>query len=448
MSGLVTQDQLDEAAAALRAAWCGPPGQSAEITDEQLADQLIELDHLHPYQADQLLAGYTKFDLGPYVVVDSIGQGGMGQVFKAEHTMMGRTVAIKVLPKSKTTPEAIDSFMREIRVLAQLDHHNLVRAYDAGNDGKVYYLVTEYVPGTDLRRLVRHGDPLSMEDAATIISQAALGLDHAHGRGLIHRDVKPGNLLVTPDGHTKVSDLGLAGFFGEEHEVDPRSGKIVGTADYLSPDQIRTPWDLTPAADIYGLGCTLYYAVTGKVPFPGGTTREKARRHCEEIPMHPRRRNPELDEGFTDVLADMMVKDPAGRIQTAEEVVQRFSPWTKDAVTSSRFREGLVTRTRSSTPPAAPPLPSGLAAEPKIDDGTRFDLRIREPDPGSLSSQTSQGTHPVAAGTEETSRMPPQIPPLPQTAESNGVSLPLILLLGMIPVAVMLAGLIVWLILR
>ncbi|MCP4817092.1 MAG: serine/threonine protein kinase, partial [Planctomycetaceae bacterium] len=228
-----------------------------------------------------LVTGRTKFNLGPYIITDWIGQGGMGQVFKAVHEVMGRESAVKVLPLTKSTPYAIDNFQREIRTQAQLDHPNLVRAYDAGHDGNVHYLVTEYVPGTDLRKLVRSQGALSMPQAASIIVQAAQGLDHAHQRGLIHRDIKPGNILVTPEGTAKVSDLGLSGFIHRTDD-DPRAGKIVGTADYLSPEQIHSPNKVTSVADIYSLGCTLYYAVTGKVPFPGGKTREKAQRHLNE----------------------------------------------------------------------------------------------------------------------------------------------------------------------
>ena len=136
----------------------------------------------------------------------------MGQVFVALHQMMERRVAIKVLPQSKSNSDSIANFKREIQTQAKLDHRNLVRAYDAGHDGNVYFLVTEYVPGTDLRRLVRSRGPLTMKQAASVITQAALGIEYAHSQGLIHRDVKPGNLLVTPEGSVKVSDLGLAGF--------------------------------------------------------------------------------------------------------------------------------------------------------------------------------------------------------------------------------------------
>jgi serine/threonine protein kinase len=259
----------------------------------------------------------------------------MGQVFRAEHLRMGRTVAVKVLPKNKSTPEAIASFTREIRAQAALDHENLVGALDAGHDGNVYFLVCEYVPGANLRQYIRDRGPLGMAEAATIISQAARGLDHAHRQGLIHRDVKPANLLVTPEGHTKVSDLGLVGSLNQA-DNDPRAGKIVGTADYLSPEQIISPRAITTTSDIYSLGCTLYYAVTGKVPFPGGNARDKAHRHCESTPLHPRLLNPSLSVPFVEVIADMMEKDPAKRVSTAAAVVERLRPWAGESVSSPR----------------------------------------------------------------------------------------------------------------
>jgi serine/threonine protein kinase len=199
----------------------------------------------------------------------------------------------------------------------------------------VYFLVCEYVPGADLRRYVRDRGPLGMAEAATIISQAAKGLQHAHLNGLIHRDVKPANLLVTPEGLTKVSDLGLVGSL-RDTDSDPRAGKVVGTADYLAPEHITSPRSITAASDLYSLGCTLYYAVTGKVPFPGGNAREKARRHCEDTPFHPRVLNPSLSEPFVEVIAAMMEKDPAKRIASATDVVERLAPWAGESVSSPR----------------------------------------------------------------------------------------------------------------
>ena len=331
-----------------------PPGAAAKsptrAADERLATELVRREVLTHYQADQLLAGLTKLTLGPYLITDWIGEGGMGQVFKAVHKVMGRECAVKVLPYHKTTEQAKKVFLREIRAQARLDHPHLVRAFDAGEDGKVRYLVVEYVPGANLRRLVRLQEKLSMRQAASIITQAALGLAHAHSKGLIHRDVKPGNILVTPDGIAKVSDLGLAGYLGEK-DADPLAGKVMGTADYLSPEQIRGQ-DTSPASDIYSLGCTLYYAVTGKVPFPTGTAASKAVRHCEGQPYHPRMFNPELSEEFVEVIADMTEKDPKDRPESMEIVAERLAPWAETPVALSQRR-------LSRSPWIKSPVPTG-----------------------------------------------------------------------------------------
>ena len=328
-SKLVTEDQLQAAIAKVMSSPKGKQSHPNEISDKRIASKLVEMKVISAYQADQLRSGRSKLTLGPYIITDWIGQGGMGQVFKAVHQMLGRECAVKVLPLHKTTPDAIENFRREIRAQAKLDHPNLVRAYDAGEDGNVHYLVVEFVKGTDLRRLVRTNGRLSVQQAASIVKQAADGLAHAHERNLIHRDIKPGNILVDPKGIAKLSDLGLAFYLNDPK--DPRVGKIVGTADYLSPEQIKTPLQITSASDIYSLGCTLYYAVTGKVPFPGGTPKTKALRHLEETPWHPRRFNEEVSDDFVDLIGDMMEKDPKQRIQQAEEVSERLAPWADDS---------------------------------------------------------------------------------------------------------------------
>lgn len=235
-SGLVTREQIDDAVARVRATGGLDALPAVAIGDDRLADTLIEMGLLTPYQCQQLQAGRKKLNLGPYLITDWLGQGGMGQVFVAVHQMMDRQVAIKVLPIEKSTTESIASFTREIQTQAKLDHRNLVRAYDAGHDGNVYFLVTEYVPGTDLRRLVRSQGRLTMSQSASIISQAATGLGYAHEQGLIHRDVKPGNVLVTPESLVKVSDLGLAGFL-HEGANDPRAGKNRGHRRLLGPGE-------------------------------------------------------------------------------------------------------------------------------------------------------------------------------------------------------------------
>jgi eukaryotic-like serine/threonine-protein kinase len=387
MSGLVTPAQLEDAIARARQA-SGEETAQLDIDDKTLAQQTVDMGLLTRYQADQIMSGRTKFKLGPYIMTDWIGQGGMGQVYKGIHEVMGRESAVKVLPLTKATAEAISNFTREIRTQAQLDHPNLVRAYDAGHDGNVHYLVVEYVPGTDLRRLIRTHGALPVQQAANVIMQAAKGLDHAHKRGLIHRDVKPGNILVTPDGIAKVSDLGLAGFM-KDAASDPRAGKIVGTADYLAPEIIRSPGDMSAVCDIYSLGCTLYYAVCGKVPFPGGTPRDKARRHCEETPWHPRRFNPEIPEEFVEIIADMMEKNPTDRIQTAAEVVARIEPWAAEtSPISSR-------KLSSKSPWTAPPPPDEDELGQDTDGG-------QENSYGESGSQFSQGTALTGSASQET----------------------------------------------
>jgi len=440
VSGLLSEEQLDEARSAVGWAAGDEPDASGPQTDEQLAERLVQMGYLNQWQAKQLLDGRTKFNLGPYNIIDSIGQGGMGQVFKAEHTVMGRIVAIKVLPLSKSTPDAVENFTREIRALASLDHRRLVRALDAGQDGNVYYLVTEYVPGGDLRKVVRRDGPLSMEKAASIIAQVAEGLAYAHSKGIIHRDVKPGNVLVTPDGEAKLSDLGLAGPLEGDAENDPRFGKIVGTADYLSPDHVKSPWNPTPAWDIYSLGCTLYYAITGKVPFPGGSTADKAKAHCELRPLDPRRLNPNLSDEFVDLLADMMAKNPAERVHSARDVVSRLEPWLPERLSDAMLeippgsativRSQLVAPPRVAAPPVVmpppvmatpppPPNPAGLrdtipdfpddqASPSGTDDSSSLEVETSDLS-GSVTTEDATARRPVPPDDEPTSILWPLI---------------------------------------
>jgi len=327
-SGLLTEEQIDQAWHVLAESLPASDFSLEEVTDEQLAEQLIALEYLNRWQGEQLRQGRTKFTLGSYRILDAIGHGGMGWVFKGKHVLLGRIEAIKVLPTTQTNPTSITNFLREIRAQAKLDHPNLVRLSYADTDGETYFLVTEFVPGSDLRRLVHYHGPLPQAKAALLISQAASALEYAHDQGLIHRDVKPGNILITPSGHTKLTDLGLA-FFAEEQEdysqLKPKH--MVGTADFLAPEIIVTPNEVRSISDIYSLGCTLYYAVTGKVPFPGGETSDKLRRQLGEVPISPQRLSPGIDSAFAEVIAAMMEKRPEDRVATATEVVTLLQPW-------------------------------------------------------------------------------------------------------------------------
>jgi len=325
-SGLLPSPDLDRAEEIARER-LGAAATSDAVIDAATGDVLVEQEKLTRFQVEQLLLGRSKLTLGQYVIVDQLGQGGMGQVFKARHRMMGRFVAVKVLPRAKSTPETEAAFRREIEVLGQLDHENLVRALDAGYDGKVHFLVTEIVPGLDLRRQITRYGVLDEVMAASVIAQAARGLAYAHAAGVVHRDVKPGNILVREDGRVKVSDLGLAGSLLDQTD-DVGAKRVIGTIDYTAPEQIRHPGQPTPSADIYSLGCTLYFAVAGRVPFPGGTRQEKAKRHLSEEPTPVRAVAPQIAVEFEQLIAEMMEKDPRRRVPSAEAVVELLRPWT------------------------------------------------------------------------------------------------------------------------
>lgn len=394
-SGLVPSEQWEYCLRLLRhRVQSESPSHPALNEDRILREILVEQGAVTEYQALQLADGKTKFRLGPYVITDFIGQGGMGQVFKAMHRVMGRECAVKVLPLHRVNAESLAGFIREIRLQAKLDCPYLVRAHDAGQDGSVHYLVTEFVPGMDLRKLVKSRGPLPQDQAAGIIMQAALGLSYAHEQGMVHRDVKPGNILVTPESLAKVSDVGLAGFAADLSD-DPRAGKIVGTPDYLSPEQIRTPLDVDSVSDIYSLGCTLYYAVTGKAPFPGGDTSSKIRRHLDATPLHPRNFNPDLSEEFVEIIAEMMEKEPKNRIQTCVEVAARLEVWATSAIPISHS-----TMTRG--PWLAPPPPILEPASPGLANDEAHHETSR------LSMETGQSR---SAGTAPSEGMSATIPP-------------------------------------
>jgi serine/threonine protein kinase len=270
--------------------------------------------------------------------------------------------------------------------------------------------------------------------------QAAEGLDYAHLRGLIHSDVKPGNILVTPEGMAKVSDLGLAGFIHDAEQEDRPAGKIMGTADYLSPEQITSPLDVGPTSDIYSLGCTLYYAITGKVPFPGGTAQDKARRHCEETPWHPRRFNDEVVEEFVEIIADMMEKDPRLRIQTAAEVAARLEPWASDP-------SPISSQQMKKSPWLPPPLPWGGPEEDQQETSAESDGEL-DSAPGEQESvgHMSESTDPAESSAEETLPVRsvrkrlgapplmlgrrPAIPRAPGVVIALAISIPLCILAG------------------
>jgi tRNA A-37 threonylcarbamoyl transferase component Bud32 len=273
--------------------------------------------------------------LGQYEVLGRLGEGGMGAVFKARHAELGKVVALKVLPADQMDEVRVARFKNEIRAIGRLDHPNIVAAHDAGELGGVHFLVMDFVEGLDLARaLERHGR-LSVADACEVVRQAALGLQHAFARGLVHRDIKPSNLMLARDGRALVLDLGLARSVADTSaDTLTARGVLLGTADYLAPEQWEHAHAADTRADIYGLGCTLYHLLAGRPPFAGEryqSVLQKMRAHLETPPVPIGRFCPEVPAGLAVVLDRMLAKDSADRFQSPAEVAEALRPFTPGA---------------------------------------------------------------------------------------------------------------------
>jgi serine/threonine protein kinase len=327
-----------------------------------LARELIQRGWLTPYQANQVLQGKgQELELGSYVLLERLGEGGMGQVFKAKNWKLGRVVALKLVRKDRLNkPDAIRRFEREVRSAAALVHPNIVLAHDADLIGGTHLLVMEYVEGTDLAKLVKMNGPLPVPQACEFIRQAALGLQHAHERGMVHRDVKPANLLLTADGRTiKVLDMGLARLDQPAGDDDKSStmtqeGMVVGTPDYIAPEQALESHTVDIRGDLYSLGCTFYYLLTGKVPFPGGTLLQKLNKHQNQEAPAVQSMRPDVPPGVAAIVRKLMAKKPEDRYQTPAELATAlaliFSPSSGLAVGDDRTLSegGQVARAETS----------------------------------------------------------------------------------------------------
>ncbi|MFL5338854.1 MAG: serine/threonine-protein kinase, partial [Gemmataceae bacterium] len=307
--------------------WNGP---------RELAKELVQRGWLTHYQAKQLLAGHGgDLTVGPYRVLDRLGQGGMGQVFQALHVPMNRVVALKVVrPDLMSDPTTLRRFRREVHNAAQLSHPNIVTVFDANQIKDVFFLAMEYIDGIDLAALVRDAGPQPVAPACDYVRQAALGLHHAHERGIIHRDVKPSNLLVTraePAGVVKILDMGLARAAAVElqaaHSVLTVDGTIVGTPDFMSPEQAKNSAAVDHRSDLYSLGCTLYFLLTGRLPFPDGNVMDKLMKHQLEQPYPVELVRNDVPAELLPVLQRTMAKRPDDRYQGGEELSAALAPF-------------------------------------------------------------------------------------------------------------------------
>jgi serine/threonine protein kinase len=289
------------------------------------------------FQAKQLLLGrYRGFHVGKYKILEQLGQGGMGAVYLCEHLLMRRRVAIKVLPQEKANdPASLERFYREARAVAALDHPNIVRAHDIDQEGHLHFLVMEYVDGNNLHDIVRKHGPMDLLRSSHYIRQAAVGLQHLDEAGLVHRDIKPGNLLLDRQGTIKILDMGLARSFREggdsvTKQFDEKS--VLGTADYLAPEQAMCSSEVDIRADIYSLGATWYYLLSGHAPFEEGTITQKLLWHQMRQPKPLLSYRADLPPEILAVVEKMMSKEAKERYQKPAEVVQALDAFTQTPI--------------------------------------------------------------------------------------------------------------------
>ncbi len=346
--------------------------QHPDYTPEQLAQAMVRDGLLTPFQAEHLLRGrWRGFVLcKKYRLLECIGSGGMGSVYLCEHLLLRRKVAIKILPAAQAKdPEILARFYREARAVASLSHPNIVRADDIDQDDNLHFLVMEYVDGYSLQKIIKNNGPLSVERAANYIAQSANGLQHAHEAGLVHRDIKPGNLLLERTGEVKVLDLGLARFFFEENDQLTKkhdANSVLGTADYLAPEQAMDSHNVDIRGDIYSLGATFYFLLTGHAPFHDKSVPQKLIAHQLRQPPPIENFRKDVPAELIAVLKKMMAKRPEDRYQQPYEVAQALEPWTRIPVSPPPAREMPKNRTKVFSPDNKPLVDSDVPITRKI----------------------------------------------------------------------------------
>lgn len=346
------------------------------VDGEGLARELVRQKRLTKFQAEQIYAGKgASLTFGNYVILDKLGQGGMGVVLKAEHQRMRRVVALKVLsPNAVKTPDAVRRFEREVQAAAKLEHPNIVTAYDADKANTMTFLVMQFVDGDDLAAIVKKRGPFPLDRAVDCVLQAARGLEFSHKRGVIHRDIKPHNLLLGKDGVVKILDMGLARIedpMGQSPEASlTETGTVMGTIDYMSPEQALDTKTANARSDIYSLGCTLYYLLTGAAPYPADTLMQRLLAHREApIPQLPN-----VSSAVQAIFRRMVAKKMEERYSSMTEVIadlQRCltaSPTLPVAVVDSTVDSNLtnfLTKLSQTTDTVVSAIPSGPATPTK-----------------------------------------------------------------------------------
>ena len=358
-SGLVDNERLNQSLS----------GIDQSVKDSGIiAAKLVKDGLLTEWHSEKLLQGRHKgFYLGKYKLLNHIGAGGMGAVYLAEHRVMRSRVAIKLLPQHLATQTSyLERFHQEARASASLNHPNMVGAFDVDQDGTNHYLVMEYVEGADLQAIVSRSGPLPFRMAAEYTRQAAEGLAYAHRSGLIHRDIKPANMLVDKTGTLKILDMGLARFSDETQcsLTMAYDQKMIGTIDYLSPEQALDSHKVDARVDIYSLGCTLYFMLTGDAPFPQGTVPQRLMQHQSAEPTDIRATRPDAPEELIAICRKMMAKAAADRYQSADEVSRALCEWLGEGEPKS----GGSGAHPKMPPPSGPSLNEDLTLAPLDDE--------------------------------------------------------------------------------
>ena len=359
---LASEESLTKALAELRT---DDTGQDETVA--AIADHLADKGLLTKWQANALLEGSSqRLHIGNYTLVEKLGSGGLSSVYLAEHQLIQRRAAIKILLEDDTVERSLlQRFYREAQAAASLDHPNIVRLYDVASEGDTHYIVMEHVKGRDLQRLVAEDGRLEFDTCADYVAQIAFALEHAHQAGLIHRDVKPANCIASEDGLVKLLDLGLAKFaegnFGSL-TVD-NDERLLGTVDYLAPEQAMDSHAVDGRADIYSLGCTLYYLLTGHPPFQEGSVAQRLMKHQKESPKTVDTYRPETPAELVQLCQDMTLKDPRQRIQTAGEVGMRLADWLQSRGKQVTGASERLT-SRSAVPAQEQTSPQGDSESP------------------------------------------------------------------------------------
>lgn len=441
-------------------------GARAAVDPRTVGKYLIDRGQLTTWQVNQLLAGRRAFFLGRYKLVDRIGQGGMGVVFKAQHAVMDRVVAIKVLNRALlSNPQAVARFNREVKTAAALNHPNIIAAYDADAVGNTHFLAMEFAEGCDLNQWLRAHGPFEAAAACECVRQAAEGLNHAWRQGMVHRDIKPVNLLVIWNQETerpvvKILDMGLARFASESNEDGglTRIGQTIGTPDYIAPEAAENFKGADIRADLFSLGCSLFKLLTGRLPFGGSNTMEKllARAKHDAPPLSAV--CPTAPAELSPVLAKLLARDPADRYQTPAEVIAALTPYAAltngqaaavdflrtppgknapvaltelepdaDTTLAEFFRDcsagpvrDEITPGERAAPAAAPAPPTAPAARPSTSSDEDLELAPIEDDDRlarqvAAAAPAAAGKPATTGGSSSTSSSPAAKPPVEKT---------------------------------